>query len=128
MTDSTLGYVQGPLTFQLAGSGFASSETVMLRGTYVPLYSLATGNAQSPSHEVQCAAEALEPVQVVADAAGGFMATVQAPQNLHTGGEVRITATGPHSGTTSPAVEVAPEGAPVAAIPPGCRDTSGVTS
>lgn len=125
ITDSTLGHVAGPLLFRVAGSGFAAGETVTLHGTYVPIYSIATGNPQSPGHEVQCASVTLGPVQVPADAAGSFTATVQAPANLHTGGEVHITATGERSGAAPPVDFVAPEGARVATIPSGCRDVTG---
>ncbi|MGI8915054.1 MAG: hypothetical protein ACR2JY_14930 [Chloroflexota bacterium] len=127
ITDSTLGYVRGPLEFRVVSSGFSAGEAVTLRGTYVPLYSLATGNPQSPSHQVQCATITLGPVQVFADAAGAFTATIQAPNNLHTGGEAQITAAGERSGASAPATEVAPEGSRVSTIPAGCRDTSGAT-
>lgn len=126
LTQSTLGTVRGPLTFQVAGSGFAAGEAVTLRGTYVPIYALTTSNPQSPYHEVQCATIVLGPVQVRANGTGDFTATVQAPQNLHTGGEVRIIATASQSGAASPVTEVAPEGATVRTVPPGCRDISGV--
>lgn len=126
LIDSTLGYVQGPLRFQVAGSGFVPGEAVTLRGTYAPIYSLTTGAPQSPAHAVRCAAVALGPVRAVADAAGRFTVAIQAPENLRTGGEVRIIAVDQQGRASPPLVEVAPEGAPVSAVPLGCRDASGV--
>lgn len=95
LADATLGYVQGPLTFQVAGSGFSAGETVTLQGGYTPAY-VVSGARQT------CSAEALGPVQVTAGAAGSFSATMQAAQNFHIGGDYRITANGSSSGTVGP--------------------------
>jgi len=126
ITESTLGYARGPLIFRVAGGGFAPGEPVTLQGTYAPISSLATGDPQSPSHELRCTTVALGPVSAPAGPDGGFTATIQATENPHTGGEVRIAATGTRSGARAEAVEVAPRGVPVSAIPQGCVDASGV--
>lgn len=61
VTESTLGSVRGPLSFTVAGDGFAPGEPVTLLGTCAPIYSLATGDPQSPTHELRCASVALGP-------------------------------------------------------------------
>jgi len=91
VTESTLGYARGPLVFKVAGGGFAPGEPVTLQETYAPIYSFATGDPQSPYHELRCATVALGPVSATAGDDGGFTATIQAAENPHAGGEVRIT-------------------------------------
>lgn len=122
IVDSTTGYVQGPLVFHIAVSGFHPGESVTVAGTYVPYIEVATGMHQSPSTGAFCTPVPLGPVQVLADAMGGFTATLQAPENLHTGGQTTITAMGTQSGLQTGATEVVPEGAQVPALPAGCHE------
>lgn len=109
---TTLGYVQGPLTFQVAGRGFRAGETVTLQGTYTPAYVVAGAR-------LTCAAETLGPVHVTADGTGGFTATIQAAQNFHTGGDYSISATGSSSGAVGPLGGGA-GAAQFGALPAGC--------
>jgi len=112
LVDTTLGYVQGPLTFQLAGGGFRAGETVTLRGSYTPAYLV--GGARHT-----CAAEALGPLQVTADSRGGFTASLQAAESFHTGGAFTISATGASSGAST-SVSGGAEAVQVNALPASC--------
>ena len=118
---NALGSAQGPLLFRVAGSGFASGEAVTVQGTYTPLFTVSTGNPESPVTQRTCTPEALGPIEVTADDSGSFSATLRAPHNLHTGGEAKITAAGARSGPSGVLGVVDPQGARVAQLPDECR-------
>lgn len=120
VTQDTLGTVQGPLRFQLAGSGFSPGEMVTVQGMYTPAFLVATGNPQAPATRQTCGAEALGPVQVNADGAGDFAAALPAAQNFHTSGDYRITATGATSGASASARGGGGTLTQVTALPTNC--------
>lgn len=121
VSNSPFGTGQGPLIFDIAGSGFAAGETVTIQGTYTPAFLIPTGNAQpqSPFSRQACDPVALGPVQVTSDGSGRFTATLTGNTNLLQGGDLSITASGTSGDTTT----LGGGGSlpQVAALPAGCR-------
>ncbi len=110
----------GPLRFQVTGTGFPPGEALMLQGTYTPTFGLPTGNPSAPFVTQTCLPQALGPVQVTVDSAGGFSAILQAAENFHVATDARISVTGSVSGTllTGSGGGTLPQ---LDAIPPGCQ-------